>query len=104
MELRVRDRLDRLREDWRAACRRYPRLVPAVVIAFALVASVSLGGGAWFLNSLRHGLPDDAAMRKIGDMDQATAVFDASDRLAFTIYKEQRIEIGRASCREREWM
>src|SRR5262245_38154623 len=93
MELRVRDRLDRVREDWREACRRYPRLVPAVVIAFALVASATLGGGAWFLNSLRYGLPDDAGMRKIGDMDQATAVFDASDRLAFTIFKEQRIDV-----------
>jgi penicillin-binding protein 1A len=29
----------------------------------------------------------------MGEMDQATAVFDASDQLAFTIYKEQRIEV-----------
>jgi 1A family penicillin-binding protein len=93
MGLRLRERLDHFREDWFEASRRYPRLVPGVVIAFALTASVTLGGGAWFLNSLRQGLPDDAAMRKIGNMDQATAVFDASDRLAFTIYKEQRIDV-----------
>jgi 1A family penicillin-binding protein len=93
MGLRLRERLDHFREDWFEASRRYPRLMPGVVIAFALTASVTLGGGAWFLNSLRQGLPDDAAMRKIGNMDQATAVFDASDRLAFTIYKEQRIDV-----------
>src|SRR6185295_5629945 len=28
-----------------------------------------------------------------GEMDQATAVFDASDRLVFTIFQEQRIEV-----------
>src|SRR5437762_14186139 len=28
------------------------------------------------------------------EMDQATAVFDAHDQLAFTIYKEQRIEVS----------
>jgi penicillin-binding protein 1A len=67
--------------------------VPAIVIGSALAASVTLGGGAWFLTSLRQGLPDDAAMRKIGEMDQATAVFDASDQLAFTIYTEQRIDV-----------
>src|SRR5262245_26254808 len=93
MGLRVRERLSDWSSDVCSSDLRYPRLVPAVVIAFALVASVSLGGGAWFLSSLRQGLPDDAAMRKIGDMDQATAVFDASDRLAFTIYKEQRIDV-----------
>ena len=28
-----------------------------------------------------------------GEMDQATAVYDASDQLAFTIFKEQRIDV-----------
>ena len=32
-------------------------------------------------------------MRRIGEMDQATAVFDDKDQLAFTIFKEQRIEV-----------
>src|SRR5262249_20079356 len=55
-------------------------LVPAVV-------------GAVFLLRLPVGLPDDAALSRIGEMDQATAVFDASDQLAFTVFKEQRIEV-----------
>jgi penicillin-binding protein 1A len=78
---------------WREARRRHPRLVPALIVAFMLVAIVTTGGGGWFLMSLRHGLPDNDAIQRIGDMDQATAVFDASDRLAFTIYKEQRMEV-----------
>ena len=88
MVFRVRERLAHLRDDWREARRRHPRMVPALVIAFALVAIVTVGGGMWFLESLRHGLPNENAIRKIGDMDQATTIFDASDRMAFTIYKE----------------
>jgi penicillin-binding protein 1A len=45
------------------------------------------------LSSLRHGLPDEAAIRRIGEMPQATSVFDRSDALAFTIFREQRIEV-----------
>ena len=37
--------------------------------------------------------PTRRAMRRIGEMDQATAVFDENDRLAFTIFKEQRIDV-----------
>jgi 1A family penicillin-binding protein len=50
-------------------------------------------GGISFLSRLREGLPDLDALRRIGEMDQATAVFDDSDQLAFTIFKEQRIEV-----------
>jgi penicillin-binding protein 1A len=93
MGLRVAERWAHLRDVSREARRRHPRLVPALVVAFLLVALVTTGGGAWFLLSLRHGLPNEDAIQRIGEMDQATAVFDASDRLAFTIYKEQRMEV-----------
>jgi penicillin-binding protein 1A len=43
----------------------------------------------WLISTM----PDADAIRRIGEMDQATAVFDRSDRLAFTIYKEQRIDV-----------
>jgi penicillin-binding protein 1A len=93
MKFLVRERLAHLREDWRNARRQHPRLVPALVVTFAFVALVIGSGGAWFLNNLRRGLPDEAAIRKIGTMDQATTVFDASNRMAFTIFKEQRIDV-----------
>src|SRR6185436_2416924 len=65
----------------------------SVAGAFALTAILSLVGGVWFLTGLREGLPDLDALRRIGEMDQATAVFDDGDRLAFTVFKEQRIEV-----------
>jgi penicillin-binding protein 1A len=61
-------------------------------------AGVLLASGAvlaaWFLTRLFVGLPDREAIRRIGDMDQATTVFDRHDRLAFTIFKEQRMEVS----------
>ena len=48
-------------------------------------------GGSW--NGLREGLPDRAAIERMGVMDQATSVFDDKDQLAFTIFKEQRIDV-----------
>ena len=86
-------RLDELKREWQEARRRHPRIVAGVVVAFVLVASMSLVGGVWFLAGLREGLPDLDALRRIGEMDQATAVFDDSDQFAFTIFKEQRIEV-----------
>jgi 1A family penicillin-binding protein len=85
--------LDELKREWQEARRRHPRIVVGVVAAFVLVASLSLVGGISFLSGLREGLPDLDALRRIGEMDQATAVFDDSDQLAFTIFKEQRIEV-----------
>ena len=84
---------DELKREWQEARRRHPRIVAGVVVAFVLVASMSLVGGVWFLAGLREGLPDLDALRRIGEMDEATAVFDDSDQFAFTIFKEQRIEV-----------
>src|SRR5262245_61590676 len=84
---------DELSREWREARAREPRLVLGVVCIAALAATAPVFAGSWFLVSLRDGFPDIAAIQKIGEMDQATAVFDEQDRLAFTIYKEQRIEV-----------
>jgi len=86
-------RLAELAYDWRVARARHPRLVAGLTAAFFIVATLSIVGGVWFLTSLRSGLPESDALGRIGDMDQATAVLDSSDQLAFTIYKEQRMEV-----------
>src|SRR6185503_982157 len=86
-------RLAELKREWQQARHRHPRIVPGVVGAFVLTAVLSLVGGIAFLSGLREGLPDLDALRRIGEMDQATAVFDDADRLAFTVFKEQRIEV-----------
>jgi 1A family penicillin-binding protein len=93
MPLDVGRRLAELKREWYQARGRHPNMVLGVAGVFALTAILSLAGGIWFLSGLREGLPDLDALRRIGEMDQATAVFDDADRLAFTIYKEQRIEV-----------
>jgi 1A family penicillin-binding protein len=97
MAFRARERMDELQREWHEARRRHPRLVLGVAAAFLLMAIMPAVVGVWFLANLRNGLPDRDAMRRIGEMDQATAVFDDKDRLAFTIFKEQRIEIPLAA-------
>ena len=89
----TRDRIDELKREWNAARAQHPRLVYSVMAATGLAAAVVTLMTLVFLVNLPKGLPDAAALSKIGEMDQATAVFDATDSLAFTIYKEQRIEV-----------
>src|SRR5258708_39017159 len=85
--------LGEVRREWRAARVRHPRIVAGVTAAFLVVAALSIVGGVWFLGGLRDGLPEYDALSRMGDMDQATAVFDDHDQVAFTIFKEQRMEV-----------
>jgi len=89
----IRDRLAELSSEWREARFRHPYLTAAVMIASAAAAIAPVVVSVWFLTSLTQGLPDADAIERIGDMAQATSVFDQSDSLAFTIYKEQRIDV-----------
>src|SRR5438094_5237266 len=93
MKFRLHGRLDELKKEWTEAHRQYPRAVPAVTVAIAILPLLVVAAGLWSLVALGSGLPDGDTIRKIGDMQQSTAVFDASDQLAFTIYQEQRIEV-----------
>src|SRR5438093_732682 len=86
-------RIAELAREWHDARARHPRLVVGLTSAILLIAVLSLVGGVWFLTGLRQGLPEYDALSRMGDMDQATAVFDTNDQLAFTIYKEQRMEV-----------
>jgi penicillin-binding protein 1A len=93
MDFRLRPRLDELRRQWQHARHHHPRIVVGVVAAFILVATLSCVGGVWFLIDLHSGLPDLEALRRIGDMQQATSVFDNKDKLAFTVFTEERIDV-----------
>jgi penicillin-binding protein 1A len=86
-------RLAELAREWHAARARHPRIVAGLTAAFLIVATLSIVGGVWFLSGLRDGLPEYDALRRMGDMDQATAIFDDHDQIAFTIFKEQRMEV-----------
>jgi 1A family penicillin-binding protein len=85
--------LAELTREWRAARRRHPRIVVSLTAVFLIVAIGSVAGGTWFLAGLRDGLPEYAALSRMGDMAQSTSVFDDRDQIAFTIYKEQRLEV-----------
>jgi penicillin-binding protein 1A len=68
-------------------------VITAVVLAMAVATFAAGGWLAWFSYDLTAGLPGAKALGGLGDMAQATTLFDADDRPAFTIFKEQRIEV-----------
>src|SRR3954470_2631264 len=70
-----------------------PRLLVGVVALLAMLVFLAGGWGVWFSYQLTAGLPDRQALKSIGDMAQATTIFDAADQTAFTIFKEQRLEV-----------
>jgi len=49
---------------------------------------------AWLTYEVGFDLPEREAIRGIGQMDQATAIFDRNDNHVFTIFKEQRLEVA----------
>jgi len=79
--------------------KRHPRALVAVLAAVAILTWGVAGAVAWFSWDLTSGLPDREGLRRLGDMAEATTIFDDRGRPAFTIYKEQRIELplGRVS-------
>ena len=62
-----------------------------IVGLFAWTAGLS---AAWLTYEVGLNLPADDAISGIGTMDQATAIFDRNDKHVFTIFKEQRLEVG----------
>jgi penicillin-binding protein 1A len=70
-----------------------PRALAATISVLAIAMLWSAGWVAWFAYDLTTGLPNRQALREMGDMVQSTTIFDANDRPAFTIFKEQRIEV-----------
>ncbi|HVH28593.1 MAG TPA: PBP1A family penicillin-binding protein [Vicinamibacterales bacterium] len=84
--------LRRLTAEVRQLSRRYPVLVRSVLAGFGVVAFLSFALPLWYLVDLQRGLPDQDAIGRIGEMDQATTVYDNQDQLVFTIFKQRRID------------
>ncbi len=69
---------------------------PSVVGAaagLALMVAILLGACVWFVRDIVMGLPSEVELRGVGTMAQSTTLFDAEDRPAFTIFREQRLEV-----------
>ena len=73
--------------------KRRPRLLATLLAVVAILTWGSAGAIAWVGWDLTSGLPDREALRRLGDMAQATTLYDLNDRPVFTIFKEQRIEV-----------
>src|SRR5688572_21024153 len=73
--------------------RAHRRVFIGTVATIALVLWTAVGASAWFVSSIVTGLPDEASLRGIGTMAHSTTLYDISGRQAFTIFKEQRIEV-----------
>lgn len=70
-----------------------PRLLAGGLVALSLVAWAAFFGALWFAWDIRQSLPTRRALSEVGDMAQATTLYDQSDQPVFTIFKEQRIEV-----------
>jgi penicillin-binding protein 1A len=78
---------------WRPALHNHRRVIAGLAVGFALMAVVVVGSGVWLLTSVRTGLPGKDVIGRMGTMAEATLIYDAQDKLAFTIYNEQRIDV-----------
>ncbi len=70
-----------------------PRALVAITAALAMLVFAVGGWVVWFSYELTAGLPDASALKTLGDMAQATTILDAADQPAFTVFKEQRLEV-----------
>ena len=89
----LRNQLNKLLDRWNQLRESHPREVRAALRVTAAAAIISIVATGWFLLSLTRSLPSKESLTRMTEMDQATAVYDASDTLAFTIFKEQRIDV-----------
>lgn len=64
-----------------------------LIATLAITAFFTAGVAAWFSYDITAGLPKRNALSDLGEMAQSTTLFDAHDKPAFTIFKEQRIEL-----------
>jgi penicillin-binding protein 1A len=88
--------MDRLRELSRSVqewVRRRPRVIGGAIVLMALVLFATTGAAAWFAYDLTSALPNKTEVRGLGEMAQATTIYDAGDNPVFTIFKEQRLEV-----------
>jgi 1A family penicillin-binding protein len=86
-------RRHQLRERWAWLLRTRPHLVRNVVLGVGGATLILTLAATAYLVTLWRDLPAREALDGITEMDQATAIFDAADQLAFTVFREQRIDV-----------
>src|SRR5688572_8777183 len=76
-----------------AIFRRNPSLLLAGVGMLSLALWAAVIGTIWYAHGIIVAVPAAEELRGIGSMAQATTLYDRADRPAFTIFKEQRIDV-----------
>src|SRR5262245_9628724 len=64
-----------------------------LALGAAVALLIPMGAAVWFVASILSAVPDRDALRGIGTMAQATTLLDAKNQHAFTIFREQRIDV-----------
>jgi 1A family penicillin-binding protein len=82
---------------WRTWLLRHPRVTASGLAVSAVLFWSATATFAWFAWDVTTNLPGRAEVAAIGNMAQATVLYDAADKPVFTIFKEQRIEIPLSS-------
>jgi 1A family penicillin-binding protein len=71
----------------------HPRMLCGVLSVFFIAGVLPVIGGLWVFVALARDLPDRDGVSRIGQMEQATTIFDSHDQGVFTIFREQRVEV-----------
>ena len=82
-----------LPDHFRRFIRAHHRPFAALIVAISILMWGAVAAAAWFASDIFTGLPNRQMLRDVSTMAQATTLLDANDRPAFTIYREQRIEV-----------
>jgi 1A family penicillin-binding protein len=90
---RTRDLGGRASNRVRLAALARPLLTRAALLTAVPLAWLVIVAVAWFTYDVTHTLPGRREVRSMGNMAQATVLYDVADRPVFTIFKEQRIEV-----------
>lgn len=79
------------------AARRHPHALVALVVAVSAVSWLAATSAVVFAHRVVRGVPTSLEVERITDMARASTFYDAGDRPAFTIFKEQRLEVPLAA-------
>ncbi len=72
---------------------RHPRGFVAVMVALAIVFWMGMGASALFAHQIFDGVPDRSTLSQVTQMARSSVFYDHKGAPAFTISKEQRLEV-----------
>lgn len=88
-----RERLSAWRQHLGDAARRHPQVLVAALVAVSVAFWLTATSAVVFAHRVVSGVPTSLEVDRITDMARASTFYDAGDKAAFTIFKEQRLEV-----------